>query len=211
MTAFAEIPNAASADPGAAPVTGPPGSALLALKQRVDQVVGWTLATGMGLAVLAVWWQVMSRYGLGSPSTWTDEFVRYLLVWIGLLGAAYGVGQKSHLAIDLLAVRWSSRSRHALGLFIQVAIASFALAVMVGGGILLVQLSFFLGQTSAALDLPLGYVYLGLPIAGLLILFYCAVLAAEHWVGWHPPAPRPARVGWHPLAEEPTPRPGGPT
>ena len=51
----------------------------------------------------------------------------------------------------------------------------FALTVMVIGGIWLVYTRFFLGQISAALELPLGYVYLVLPLTGVLIMYYSIV------------------------------------
>ncbi|WP_316931840.1 TRAP transporter small permease [Parabacteroides distasonis] len=47
-------------------------------------------------------WQVLSRYILVSPSSVTDELAGYLLIWVGLLGAAYVSGKNEHLAIDLL-------------------------------------------------------------------------------------------------------------
>jgi len=48
----------------------------------------------------------------------------------------------------------------------------FALTVMVIGGIWLVCTRFYLGQISAALELPLGYVYLVLPVSGIFIIYY---------------------------------------
>lgn len=153
---------------------------LLNAKARLDRWLGWFLTVPMATAVLAVLWQVMSRYVLKNPSTWTDELVRYLLVWIGLLGGAYVAGQKLHLAIDLLPMRLTGRAHHVLGLAIQVLIATFAVAVLGIGGAQLVKLTFLLGQTSAALALPLGYVYAALPLAGILIVFYSAVFATEH-------------------------------
>ena len=48
----------------------------------------------------------------------------------------------------------------------------FALFVMVVGGIILMYTRFVLQVKSAALQLPLGYVYIILPISGLIIMFY---------------------------------------
>jgi TRAP-type C4-dicarboxylate transport system permease small subunit len=62
------------------------------LKTIIDRVLGGFLALAMALAVAAVLWQVFSRYVLADPSSFTDELVRYLMVWIGLLGAAYAAG-----------------------------------------------------------------------------------------------------------------------
>jgi TRAP-type C4-dicarboxylate transport system permease small subunit len=46
--------------------------------------------------------------------------------------------------------------------------------VMITGGIRLVYISFHLGQTSSAMQLSLGYIYLVLPLSGSLILYYAA-------------------------------------
>jgi TRAP-type C4-dicarboxylate transport system permease small subunit len=134
----------------------------------------------MGLAVLNVLWQVFTRYVMSSPSAYTDELSRYLLIWVGLLGASYAAGKRMHLAIDLLPQRLTGRAHEALALLIQALIAVFALVVMVFGGLRLVSLTLMLEQTSAALQVPLGYVYLALPASGLLIVFYAGLLMLDH-------------------------------
>jgi len=48
----------------------------------------------------------------------------------------------------------------------------FALLVLVIGGSRLVYITFILGQKSPALQVPLAWVYMVLPISGLLIIFY---------------------------------------
>lgn len=150
------------------------------VKHRVDTVVGWCLATLMGLAVVNVVWQVASRYLLRSPSAFTDELARYVLIWVGLFGAAYATGQRMHLAIDLLPQRLTGRRRHALGALIELVVLLFALAVMVFGGVRLVALTLMLEQTSAALGVPLGVVYLALPVSGALIVFYSSLFLLDH-------------------------------
>ena len=72
------------------------------MRQKIDRFLGATVALLMGVMVINVLWQVASRYLLGSPSVFTDELANYLLIWVGLLGAAYASGKKMHLAIDLL-------------------------------------------------------------------------------------------------------------
>jgi TRAP-type C4-dicarboxylate transport system permease small subunit len=142
------------------------------LKARVDLVLGWFLTGLMGFAVANVLWQVFTRYVLQSPSAYTDELARFLLVWVGLVGASYALGKRMHLAIDLLPQRLTGNARHALNLGIDVLIFLFALFVMFFGGLRLVALTLMLEQTSAALRIPLGYVYLALPLSGGLMMFY---------------------------------------
>ncbi len=142
------------------------------MTSRLDKVLGWFLVGVMGVSVINVLWQVFTRFVLSSPSSYTEELARYLLIWIGLVGAAYAVGRRLHLAIDLLPKRLTGRSAKWLAITVELLVAGFALAVLVGGGVRLVQLTLSLGQTSAALGVPVGYVYLALPVSGMLMTWY---------------------------------------
>jgi TRAP-type C4-dicarboxylate transport system permease small subunit len=52
---------------------------------------------------------------------------------------------------------------------------------MVFGGARLMTITLYLGQTAAALQMPLGYIYLVLPLSGLLIAFYSALFFIDRW------------------------------
>lgn len=149
------------------------------LRAQVDRILEWTLIVLMTVMVLNVLWQVFSRYLLQNPSSFTDELARYLLIWLGLLGASYGVSKKIHLAIELFAARLSPRQRLISDLFIYAVIFIFALFVMVIGGIRLMHITLVLNQISAALQIKIGYVYSVIPISGALMLFYAIALMAE--------------------------------
>ncbi len=142
------------------------------LRKKIDKILYVILAFVMAILVLDVLWQVASRYVFNAPSSFTDELAGFLLIWVGLLGAAYGTGTKIHLAIDLLPSKLNFRRRKYLEVVINTLIAVFALVIFVIGGTWLVYTRFYLGQISAALELPLGYVYLVLPISGVLMIFY---------------------------------------
>jgi TRAP-type C4-dicarboxylate transport system permease small subunit len=150
-------------------------------KEYVDYVLAWALVVLMGGSVVNVLWQVATRFVLGDPSAFTDELARYLLIWIGLLGGAYAVGKQLHLAIDLLPMRLAGRpGGSVLTIVIKSVVFLFALFVLVLGGGRLVYIVTVLGQTSAALGVPLGVVYLVLPLSGLLIMYYTSTFIYEH-------------------------------
>lgn len=138
----------------------------------LDKFLSVTLATLMALMVADVTWQIFTRFVMNSPSGWTEELARYLLIWIGLLGAAWAYRRRAHLGLSYFVDRQSETTRHRLGLFAHAMVAFFALAVMVYGGLQLVTLTFEMKQTSAALGLPIGYVYCVLPLSGVLITIY---------------------------------------
>ncbi len=142
------------------------------LRQTIDRVLEHTLVVLMGVLVIDVLWQVFSRYVMTSPSSFTDELAGFLLIWVGLLGAAYVAGKNEHLAIDLLLQKVSPARKVKLQVIINAIVGIFALLVMCIGGTWLVYTRFYLKVQSAALELPLGYVYLVLPLSGFLIIYY---------------------------------------
>ncbi len=141
-------------------------------QQRLNKALEAFLVVLLSVLVIDVLWQVISRYLLSSPSSFTDELAGYLLIWVGVLGAAYVAGRKEHLAIDILIQRSPPRRQRRLLYIIHSLIFLFALSVMVIGGIILMYTRFILQVKSAALQLPLGYVYIILPISGLIIMYY---------------------------------------
>lgn len=138
----------------------------------LDRALGGALALLMLGLVSAVTWQVASRYLLGDPSAWTEELARYLLIWIGLLGAAYAYRTRAHMGIDLLAQKVSPARQAALRVTSALAVLAFAAPVMIVGGASLVQLTWELRQYSAALGLPMAVVYAAIPLSGAIIALY---------------------------------------
>ncbi|MFY0685753.1 MAG: TRAP transporter small permease [Cyclobacteriaceae bacterium] len=144
----------------------------MTLRQQIDKSLEIVLSVLMSLMVINVLWQIASRYLLNDPSAFTDELARYMLIWLGLLGSAYASGKNMHVAIELIDQKLSEKQIFNKKKVIHLLITLFALVVLIIGGSRLVYISFQLGQTSSAMQLSLGYVYLVLPISGLLICYY---------------------------------------
>ncbi len=142
------------------------------MRKHVDRWLERLLVLLMGAMVLNVLWQVASRYLLNDPSAFTDELAGFLMIWVGLLGAAYATGKGLHLAIDLLHEYSSAGLQKRLDTVINLLITFFALSILVIGGTRLVYLTLLLEQSSANLEVPLGYVYLAVPVSGILMVYY---------------------------------------
>ena len=142
------------------------------MKRALDKILGNFLVFLLVMMVLAVLWQIFSRYIMNSPSSFTEELARYLFIWIGILGSAYAAGQQTHLAIDILPPKLDPVNRVRLRIGINVLIILFSLTVLVIGGANLVYVNYLLGQSSAALNLPLSFVYSIVPVSGVLVIYY---------------------------------------
>ena len=142
------------------------------VRNKIDLLVGKTLIVIMAIMVVNVLWQVFSRYILSSPSSFTDELARYLMIWLGVLGAAYVSGKNGHVAIDLVPSKLSGKAQKQFKRVVGILIILFSLTALVIGGSRLVYITYVLEQYSPALQLPLAIVYLILPISGILIIYY---------------------------------------
>ena len=142
------------------------------MRKQIDKVVGGFLVILMAAMTLDVLWGVFTRYAMSNQASWSEELARFLLIWIGILGAAYASGQKMHLSIDLLKPKLDARGQKRLDLFINVLVVLFAVCILLIGGFRLIYVTQTLGQTSAALRFPMAAVYSVVPIAGALICYY---------------------------------------
>lgn len=145
------------------------------LSYCIDRILSAALVGLMAALVINVLWQVVTRFLLDDPSSVTEEIAQFLLMWIGLLGGCYAYRRGSHLGLDILTARLEPAASSATRKFVLLVAAAFALVVLVYGGGQLVWLTLELRQTSAALGIPMGYVYCALPLSGGLIAFYSAV------------------------------------
>lgn len=142
------------------------------MMQKIEKALAAVLGALLALMVVDVTWQILTRFLPMQPSSYTEELARYLLVWIGILGGAYAFRKKSHLGIDLLTNALHGAARKSVQVFVVLVCFAFAASAMVYGGAKLMLLTFELEQYSAALNIPMGYVYSVLPLSGLLICIF---------------------------------------
>ena len=142
------------------------------LYHTINRIIEFILVIIFSLLVLDVLWQVFGRYVLNQSFSFTEEFARFALIWLSILGAAYLNGKREHLSMDYLLLKMSPEKLKKRMQVIEVLMFVFALIVMVIGGGNLVYTTLYLGQLSPAMNWSVGYVYSIIPISGFLIMFY---------------------------------------
>ena len=145
----------------------------------ISKILGVVLTILMAIMVLDVTWQVLTRFILKNPSPFTEELAGFLLIWIGLLGASYAYYTKAHLGIDVLTYKLTGLKRQIIEILINLIVLAFAFFIMVIGGMRLVNLTFTLNQISPALGIEMGYIYLVIPIAGILVIYFAIYFIVE--------------------------------
>lgn len=147
---------------------------------RSLDVLVLALAVPMTLVMLGcVVWQVIGRYFLSASTSFTDELSRFLFIWVSLLGAAYVLGKRGHIAITGLIDMAPRSVRRGIDIFIAGLVIVFAIVILGIGGWLLVERNLRLGQVTPAMLVPVAYVYAIIPLSGLLTAIYALLVVCE--------------------------------
>lgn len=141
---------------------------LLRAREVLAAVLAWTAAALLIAMTLLVLYQVFTRYVLGAPADFTEELVRYCLIWTGFVAAAYAFATRRHMALVVVRDILPTAGRRALVVAVDLLVLVFALAVITIGGALLAYAARH--ETSALLGIPRSIVYGVAPIAGALIV-----------------------------------------
>ncbi len=137
-----------------------------------NKILGFFVVTIVSIMVVTVLWQVFTRLVLQSPAVWTEESSTYMLMWCGVVGAAYAYGLKAHIGMEYFAYKLNVRHRRMLEIIIAILVGYFAFTVMLIGGMSFVRNAFVNHQTSPTMGIPTGYLYLCLPISAFFIITY---------------------------------------
>lgn len=147
------------------------------MRKIIDKVLNGAIVVLLACMAIVCCWQVFTRYVLGSPSKVTEEFLRYSLIWLTMLGCPYAYGLNKHLSINFFTKTFTKRNEQITNVFVECIVIFLSVFVLVCGGILVCLNS--VGQTSAAMHLPMVCLYMSLPINGVLTIYYSYLKLAE--------------------------------
>ena len=133
----------------------------------IDKIMNVFLAVAMLALLVGGTWQIFTRWVLRNPSTFTDEFLRYALIWASMIGSAYCFYKNEHLALDLFTSKATGIVKVVLNVFIEAAIVFFVVYVFIWGGI---KVSVNATNSSSVMHIPFKALYAVLPISGVLIV-----------------------------------------
>lgn len=142
----------------------------------LDKIVEAAVAALMAALVILVFLAVVFRYGLNAPLTWSEEVGRVCLVWVSFLGAYLAHRRAEHIAVTAIVDRLPATLRRWSHLAVTLLFLAFLIVLAWYGGGYALR---FMGSTTPLLDIPIGAVYLAMPVAaGLMALNILLTLAA---------------------------------
>lgn len=148
--------------------------------KALDILESTAMVVFMAVATIMTFVQVIFRYVLNNSIFWAEEVVLYSIICMSFVGASMGVRKYAHISVDILNTFASARINRWL-----IATAS-VLGALFGGILLFYGWQLFTttlqrGQLSPALRMPVAWVYIPIPIAGVLLIIRYVTLLVEVW------------------------------
>ncbi len=138
------------------------------IKKVMNFLLSWFAAILLTIMTFLVLYQVFTRYVLNNPAAFTEELVRYFLIWTGFIGAAYAFSTRQHMSLGLVRDKLAPGKKKVLMIAIDGLILLFALLVITIGGYKLAMSA--TREFSALLGIPRSLVYAIAPISGIFII-----------------------------------------
>ena len=107
---------------------------LALIKKWMTRLLAGIATVLLSIMTLLVLYQVFTRYILNSPAAFTEELVRYFLIWTGFIGAAYAFITREHMCLVLVRDSLSPSGKRILMTVIDILILLFAIFVITIGG-----------------------------------------------------------------------------
>lgn len=111
--------------------------------------------------------QVITRT-FNQSQTWTEELCRYCMVWLTMIGSGVAIKTHGHIAVDILKNFISKKTADRIEILNIVLEVAFSVILLYYGWALCMR---NMSQTTPGLGIPMGAVYLSMPVGGAIILF----------------------------------------
>jgi len=132
----------------------------------------WTLFISVMVALVALFVNVVLRYGFNYSLAWSEELVREVIIYTTFIGCSVAVKNRSMIKIDA-SVQIFPKLKIPLTFFSNTVTLIFSF-MMIYYGYLMMMLQVRTNQKTIIMQIPLVYLYAILPIMGTLML--CRVL-----------------------------------
>jgi C4-dicarboxylate transporter DctQ subunit len=128
----------------------------------------WTLFISVMVALVALFANVVLRYGFHYTLGWSEELVREVIIYTTFIGLAVAIKNRSMIKIDAL-VQLVPRLKTPLNYFSNIVTIVFAL-MMLYYGCKMAALQVETDQRTIIMDIPLVYLYAIMPVTGATML-----------------------------------------
>lgn len=134
----------------------------------IDRLEEVFISLSILIATLLVLVNVILRL-MGSGITWSEELIRYLLIWVTFVGMSVCARQREHVSIEFIPQMLKAQTHKILMIFIQFTSLIFSI-ILTLYSFQLLRFNIETGQVTPGLGLPFYLIYLVIPLSGMLLI-----------------------------------------
>ncbi len=138
--------------------------------------------------------QITARALFNTSFSWAEESVRYAIIWMVFLSCGLAFRKDAHISIDVLRQLLPGPARKVLEVLITLVCAVLA-GLLVWYGATMVATLYRFGQVSPAMEAPMYWFYLAIPVSGVLMLVRLAESLVRVLRGGPAAEPAPVLAG----------------
>lgn len=168
------------------------------LKKLINHFEGYCCVVFLAAMSLVVFIQVVCRFVLKASLPWSEEVSRYLLVWTTFMGGAYGVQQGAHIGVEAFMLLFPKKFRKVISILTMVC-GLVLCAIIFKYGMDIVSSQLAKGQLTPAVRIPIGYMYLAIPVGMVFFIIRYAINIINAIKNWSNRDEDAAGAGGHAL------------
>lgn len=142
-------------------------SAFLKVERGITRTAVAAGCLGLAIAALTGFYQVVARFILLRPASWSEPLIQVTLVWMSYLALAGAMRTGTLISVDVLRSLARGPFRRLLEAFIALSTGALLVVLIWFGAILVWRVRF---QNVAGLDVPASWAYAALPFGSTLSL-----------------------------------------
>jgi C4-dicarboxylate transporter, DctQ subunit len=151
----------------------------------IDKIISLMESAFLGVGIIAcsfiLFFDVLLRYVFLKPLFWSEELVRYLMVWMVFIGASVIVKKGGHVAVDVLPIFLPPTFKRILERIIPFVAIAFCLVLFYFSWKHTVRIKQS-GQITTAMEAPMWTMYLAIPVGSLMMAIRWTQLSISRWV-----------------------------
>lgn len=142
--------------------------------------MGYLLIIGFAISTIILFWQVFSRFILGSSLSWAEELSRFIMIFMVLIGSSLALRSNELISVEMLLERLTGNTRRILVIVIHlISISLFIVLIKYGYSMALN----FSNQHAPSLKISMEVIYLFLPFGGVLLFINSIACIVEELIG----------------------------
>lgn len=142
------------------------------ISDGIYKVSGVFIIIALGVIVVLVFTQVVSRYVLKFPIDWAQELTVYLLIWMVFIGCSMGLRQGEIASLSFFVDKFPDKVAIWLT-FVADSVLIIFLTVCIVFNMDIIQ--FAMRQASPVLSIPMGWISLSVTVSAALMVFYSLI------------------------------------